>query len=123
VTGEGFKVILSRDIPSIVTDLVEKNIQELVVQQGITVQEIGQFVAHPGGTKVLQAYCDGLGITDQELRHSLGVLRDFGNMSSATIFFILERFLQDRTVQPGSFGLLSALGPGFSSELVLVRWP
>ena len=122
ITSEGFKVVLSKDIPSIVTSLVKDNINELLTSANVPLTAIEHFVAHPGGTKVLQAYCEGLSIGLEDLAHSVDVLREHGNMSSATIFFILERFLASHPESTGAYGLLTALGPGFSSELVLVRW-
>jgi alkylresorcinol/alkylpyrone synthase len=121
ITGEGFKVVLSRDIPTIVRSLVYENIGELLSRNQLDYQSIDHFVAHPGGKKVLEAYQEALTITPEDLRHSYGVLRDHGNMSSVTVFFILERYLQDAEVTSG-YGLLSALGPGFCSELVLLQW-
>jgi alkylresorcinol/alkylpyrone synthase len=121
ITGEGFKVVLSRDIPTIVRSLVYENIGEVLKRNELSYDDLQHFVAHPGGKKVLEAYEEALEITPTALRHSYGVLRDHGNMSSATVFFILERFLNDASVASG-YGLLSALGPGFCSELVLLKW-
>jgi alkylresorcinol/alkylpyrone synthase len=121
ITSDGFKVVLSRDIPTIVRSLVHENIGELLSRNALDYVDLSHFVAHPGGKKVLEAYEEALGLQQDDLRHSYGVLRDHGNMSSATVFFILERYLQDKTVSQG-YGLLSALGPGFCSELVLLKW-
>lgn len=121
ITGEGFHVVLSKDIPSIIRSLVKENILELAQAHELDLHDIKHFVAHPGGKKVLEAICEALGITDHDLRHSSGVLRDYGNMSSVTVYFILQRFLEESPKQ-GEYGLISALGPGFSSELVLVQW-
>jgi alkylresorcinol/alkylpyrone synthase len=121
ITGEGFKVVLSRDIPTIVRSLVHENIGEMLTRNKLSYDDLSHFVAHPGGKKVLEAYEEALDLKQEDLRHSYGVLRDHGNMSSATVFFILERYLQDPTVTAG-YGLLSALGPGFCSELVLLNW-
>lgn len=121
ISDDGFKVVLSRDIPTIVRSLVYDNIGELLQKNELSYADLSHYVAHPGGRKVLEAYSEALGITEADLQHSYGVLRDHGNMSSATVFFILKRFME-RSLPTGSFGLLSALGPGFSSELVLLRW-
>jgi alkylresorcinol/alkylpyrone synthase len=121
ITSEGFHVVLSRDIPAIVRSLVNENVHQLLQANKLQLNDLQYFVAHPGGKKVLEAYCESLGISELDLRHSIGVLRDFGNMSSATVYFILERFLNEAPVG-GGYGLLSALGPGFSSELVLLKW-
>ncbi len=78
-------------------------------------------MAHPGGAKVLKAYQEVLELPGEALVHSHAVLKKYGNMSSATVLFVLERELQE-SHQPGEHGLLTALGPGFSSELMLLRW-
>jgi alkylresorcinol/alkylpyrone synthase len=122
ITSEGFKVVLSRDIPSIVTGLVKPNIDELVKREGIDVRDIKHFVAHPGGTKVLGAYEEALRLPSSTFNNSRSILREFGNMSSATVYFILKCFLEQVPQGSGEYGLLSALGPGFSSELVLLQW-
>ena len=71
---------------------------------------------------MLQAYAEGLGAPIEKFRHCYDVLRSFGNMSSVTVYFILQRFLEDKSILAGDFGLVGALGPGFSSELVLLQW-
>lgn len=121
ISSDGFRIVLSRDIPSIVTSLVKKNVEELVLQHGINISDIRHYAAHPGGAKVMEAYASALSL-DGELHHSLDVLREYGNMSSATVFFILERLMAETRNEHNAFGLISALGPGFSSELVLVEW-
>ncbi|HWF45220.1 MAG TPA: 3-oxoacyl-[acyl-carrier-protein] synthase III C-terminal domain-containing protein [Candidatus Kapabacteria bacterium] len=122
ITNEGFKIVLSRDIPSIVTSLVRENIEEILADQMLTLPQIKHYIAHPGGAKVLEAYAAALNLPESTLKYSYDVLRDYGNMSSATVFFILERFLRETKNASGEYGLISALGPGFSSELVLLRW-
>jgi alkylresorcinol/alkylpyrone synthase len=76
---------------------------------------------HPGGAKVLDAFEEVLDIERGGLTFSRGVLRDYGNMSSVTVLFILERFLEGGEFAPGDLGVLSAMGPGFSAEHVLFR--
>ncbi len=122
ITSEGFKIVLSRDIPSIVTSLVKENVEELLSEEGLNSGDIKYFVAHPGGVKVMEAYEKALSLKNGELHNSYAILRRFGNMSSATVFFILECVLKESKSEKGAYGLASALGPGFSSELVLLKW-
>ncbi len=121
-TSEGFKVTLSQDIPTIVSSLVKSNITEFLHHYELSLRDLAHFVMHPGGVKVLQAYAEGLGAPIEKFRHCYDVLRSFGNMSSVTVYFILQRFLEDKSILAGDFGLVGALGPGFSSELVLLQW-
>lgn len=122
ITSGGFRVVLSRDIPSIVTSLVAENIQELLRAHGLPLEAIKHVIAHPGGVKVLEAYHHALSLPTDALRHSYDVLREYGNMSSATVLFVLDRVLREDRPCAGDYGILTTLGPGFSSELVLVQW-
>jgi alkylresorcinol/alkylpyrone synthase len=122
ISSEGFKIVLSRDLPSIVTSLVRENIEELLAMHSISIGDISHYITHPGGAKVMEAYESALGLSNGELRNSYAILREYGNMSSATVLFILERVLKQTKDAVGEYGLASALGPGFSSELVLLKW-
>jgi alkylresorcinol/alkylpyrone synthase len=122
VNDAGLKVLFSRDIPTIVRRFVRENADEFLTEQGLTLQSIRHLIAHPGGVKVMAAYEEAFGLDPNALRHAREVLRSAGNMSSPTVLFVLDRFLADSSVRPGDLGLLTALGPGFSSELVLLQW-
>ena len=89
--------------------------------RNVSLLDIHYFVAHPGGKQVVDAYQEALGFDERMTEISMGVLKDYGNMSSATIFYVLERFMEQGG-ESGQYGLATALGPGFSSELLLMRW-
>jgi len=76
---------------------------------------------HPGGARVIEAYQEAFGLQNGELKHSVDVLRACGNMSSPTVLFVLERAMRSRTIQPNEVALMGALGPGFSSEMALLK--
>lgn len=122
ITSNGFKVVLSRDIPSIIKNLVKGNIEELLDRHQLSIPDIKHYVAHPGGAKVIDAHVEALDVHPRLFEFSRSVLRQFGNMSSATVYFILKCFMERVKSSSGEYGLLSALGPGFSSELVLLKW-
>jgi len=117
----GLKVIFSRDIPTIVRTSVLPNILEFLRGHGLSLGEIRHLVAHPGGAKVLEAYEQTLQLNDGQLNHSRNVLRRYGNMSSPTVLFVLKEFLCSGEIQSGDYGLVTALGPGFSSEMILIQ--
>ena len=121
VKDEGLHVIFSKDIPTIVKNWLKPNVDTFLQQQNVSLLDIQYFVAHPGGKKVVDAYQEALGFDERMTEISMGVLRDYGNMSSATIFYVLEQFMEHGGVS-GQYGLATALGPGFSSELLLMRW-
>ena len=120
VLQQGLQVVFAQRIPDIVADTACEDVGTFLGEHGLGLGDIGAFLLHPGGTKVLEAYETALGLVPQQLDLSRGVLRDFGNMSSATVLFVLERYLRERGTGRGGHGLISALGPGFCSESVLV---
>lgn len=121
VKNEGLYVVFSKHIPTLIKTWFRANIEPFVSKHGLTLSDITHFIAHPGGKKVLEAYQEALGLSPQKLKASLDVLKENGNMSSATVFYVLERYME-RVRGAGEIGMLAALGPGFSSELILVRW-
>ncbi len=121
VDGRGLHVVFSRDIPTIVRDWVRPSLDAFLALQRLGLGDIDHVVAHPGGPKVLAAYAGALGLPPEALRHAREVLRTCGNMSSPTCLFVLERALAAGDVARGERALLSALGPGFSAEYVLLR--
>jgi alkylresorcinol/alkylpyrone synthase len=91
-------------------------------EQGIALGDLRHFLLHPGGRKVLEGLERELGLTPEQTALSWDVLRDFGNLSSATVLFLLDRFAVDRCPEPGDLGLLMAVGPGFAAEMLLLQW-
>ncbi|WP_026694875.1 type III polyketide synthase [Peribacillus kribbensis] len=121
IKNEGLYVIFSKDIPTLISNWLKPNVEEFLTDRGTSLNEINHFIAHPGGKKVIQAYEESLGFTEQKTKISLDVLKEHGNMSSATILYVLRRFMEG-DMEKGDLGLAAALGPGFSSELLLMRW-
>jgi len=121
VDADGLHVVFSRDIPTIVRDWVRPNLEQFLAASGLTLERLEHVVAHPGGPKVLAAYAEALGLPPAAFRHAHDVLRTCGNMSSPTCLFVLERALAAGDIGPGEHAVLAALGPGFASELVLLR--
>jgi alkylresorcinol/alkylpyrone synthase len=121
VDQHGLHVVFSRDIPTIVRDWVRPSLDRFLAGLGLDLDAIQHVIAHPGGPKVLGAYAETLGVPPETFRHARDVLRTCGNMSSPTCLFVLERTLASGDLAPGDLGVVAALGPGFSSEYVLVR--
>jgi alkylresorcinol/alkylpyrone synthase len=117
----GLKVQLSKSVPVIVRERFRPNLEQACDSLGVNFEDIQHFVLHPGGAKVLDAFEEVLGLEPGGLTLSRDVLRECGNMSSVTVLFILERFLEGGDFAPGDLGVLSAMGPGFSAEHVLFR--
>jgi alkylresorcinol/alkylpyrone synthase len=121
IVDVGFKAIFSKDIPMIVRKHVRQNIKELLDKHNLEFGDIKHFVVHPGGIKVVEAYEEAVGLANGAFSYSRKVLREHGNMSSPTVLYVLKEFLSEGKYNPGDYGLISALGPGFSSELILFR--
>ncbi|WP_045524236.1 type III polyketide synthase [Neobacillus niacini] len=121
IRDQGLFVVFSRDIPNIIEEWLKPNVSKFLTQNGLELAEIDHFIAHPGGKKVIEAYIRSLGIPPAMTDISLDVLKQYGNMSSATILYVLRRFME-LGGEAGSYGLCTALGPGFSSELLLLKW-
>jgi alkylresorcinol/alkylpyrone synthase len=121
VDASGLHVIFARDIPSIVHERVRPGLVEFLATRDLTLATLDHVVAHPGGMKVLAAYREALGLGENALAHAYSVLRGHGNMSAPTCLFVLERALAAREIRAGESAVLSALGPGFCAEYVLMR--
>ena len=121
VKDGGLFVVFSKDIPSIIRAWLRTNIEEFLQANSVALSDLKHFIAHPGGRKILEAYRDALGISEEMTAVAHDVLRDHGNMSSPSVIYVLKEFMQ-KSVPRGEIGLLTALGPGFTSELMLVRW-
>lgn len=128
ISEAGFGIVISRDIPSIVHTFMRESIEEILQRHRMTADDVAHFITHPGGAKVLEAYQESLGLPAERFRHTWDVLKEYGNMSACSVLFVLQRFMREiaaRDVEPPhmpEYGLVGALGPGFSSELVLLRW-
>ncbi len=122
VADDGFRVKFSRDIPTIVRRWLRPVVEEFLKAYGLERNQVAHYVSHPGGPKVLEAYAAALELTAEQLTLSRQVLTEYGNTSSASVLFVLERTLEAGRAAPGDYGLLLALGPGFSAEQLLIRW-
>jgi len=118
----GFHIVLSAEIPELVCAEVPQLVKNFLEPQGISVSGISHFLLHPGGRRVLEGLVECLGLRPEQAKVSKTILRDYGNLSSASVLYILDRFLTTEQTQPGDLGLLLAFGPGFSAEALLLRW-
>jgi alkylresorcinol/alkylpyrone synthase len=120
IKESGLQVIFAKSIPNLVKTFWYKHVQEFLPSLH-AVEDFPFIIAHPGGRKVLEAMEEVLSINKEKLRYSYKVLREHGNMSSSTVIYVLNEAMQQN--QPiGTKSLLTALGPGFSSEIVQLEW-
>lgn len=116
VVSRGLQVVFDQRIPAIIREHAAAELDALLSACGMTRDDITEFLYHPGGPKVVQAYADAYGIDVERFRWSRQVFEDFGNMSSVTVLFVLARYLAAHPPGRGGRAVVSALGPGFSSE-------
>jgi alkylresorcinol/alkylpyrone synthase len=124
VVDTGLSVIFAPEIPARIARDMQPVVAGFLGEHNALPLHLAHYVLHPGGARVLEAYQEAFGLQNGELKHAVAVLRDCGNMSSPTVLFVLERVLHGQHgqhVQPGDLVLMGALGPGFSSELALLR--
>jgi alkylresorcinol/alkylpyrone synthase len=122
VSEKGFRIVLSREIPNLVRANLAHDLDDFLAERGLTRADIGTWVLHTGGPKILEATADALGFKHGELDVSWQCLRRTGNLSSASVLVVLEEVMKNRRPEPGTLGLLAAMGPGFCAEFVLLEW-
>ncbi|MCP4383453.1 MAG: hypothetical protein GY798_18885 [Hyphomicrobiales bacterium] len=118
----GFRVLFSRRVPETIRNMMPEAVGNTLANTGIGTDDIASFVFHPGGTRILEAYQSELGRPAEDFRASYAVLSQNGNMSSATVLFVLADEIRNAPRKSGDYGLLAAFGPGFSAEVSLLQW-
>jgi predicted naringenin-chalcone synthase len=116
------RIVLGASIQHLAGPMIETALQRLLQRHGLSRSDIGFWAVHPGGRKVLDNVQKHFGVTDAQLRFSRTVLRNYGNMSSPTVMFVLEEVVRSGDPRPGDWGAMIALGPGMAAEVALLRW-
>src|ERR1700733_11673128 len=122
VSEKGFNIVLSPDVPTVVRENLGRDVDEFLAQQGLTRGDIGTWIMHTGGPKVLEASAESLGLKNGELDVSWDALRRVGNLSSASVLVVLDEVMKHRRPAPGTRSILAAMGPGFCAEILLLEW-
>jgi alkylresorcinol/alkylpyrone synthase len=121
-TGDGMRLLLSKEVADFIGERLKPVIAEFLKDQSLSQKDIAHWVLHPGGRRIIETYHSAFGLGEKDLRWTRDSLARVGNLSSASILFILSDLLDSRTPKPGERGLMCALGPGFASELLLLEW-
>ena len=121
VTGNGLRIVLDAEVPALVERYLREDVDGFLAEHDLTRDDIGWWVCHPGGPKVIEALQAALAVPRDALALTWESLARVGNLSSASVLHVFEDTLRDRPPTPGSYGMLLAMGPGFCSELVLLR--
>ena len=122
ISESGFKIVLSADVPTVAREKLRPDVDAFLAEHGLTRDDISSWVCHPGGPKVLEAMQESLDLPPGALDVTWRSLRELGNLSSTSVLLVLAETLENHRPAPGSYGMVIAMGPGFCSELVLLRW-
>ncbi|HEX2897171.1 MAG TPA: 3-oxoacyl-[acyl-carrier-protein] synthase III C-terminal domain-containing protein [candidate division Zixibacteria bacterium] len=121
ILDSGLQVVFAKQIPEIIEKHALTDFTEFLKANNLQLKDISKFLFHPGGAKVIEAYQAALSMSNGSLSISYEILRRYGNMSSVTVLFVLDEYFQKSDRKAGGYGLISALGPGFSSESLLLK--
>jgi alkylresorcinol/alkylpyrone synthase len=122
ISERGFKIVLDPSVPELARNQLPKDVDAFLAENGLSRADVRTWVCHPGGPKVLDAVADGLGLEREQLELSWRSLGEVGNLSSASVLFVMADTMRERPGKAGEKGVLLAMGPGFCSELVLFEW-
>jgi alkylresorcinol/alkylpyrone synthase len=122
ITSNGFNIVLSSAVPNMVRQRLAPDVDAFLAEHGLRRDYIATWIMHTGGPKVLDAATESLGLNKDALQVCRECLARVGSLSSASVLLVLEEFINRRRPAPGTYSVLAAMGPGFCSELVLLRW-
>ncbi len=119
--NSGLQMVLDKSVPDTITEHFPEIIYPFLERNNITIEDVDHLIFHPGGKKIVQTVDDLFGSLGKNVEDTKEVLRQYGNMSSATVLYVLERFM-DRNPSEGEIGLMLSFGPGFSAQRILIKW-
>ncbi|OBJ89615.1 stilbene synthase [Mycobacterium asiaticum] len=121
ISSDGFGLVMGREVPQMADDYLRDEVDDFLAENGLSIADISAWVCHPGGPKVLDSIENALDLPPEAVAHSRSSMREQGNISSVSVLDVLRRTVADPPAD-GSFGVMIAMGPGFSFELLLLRW-
>ena len=121
LVNTGLQMILDKEVPQKIADHFPAIVHPFLEQNDLTIADINHLIFHPGGKKIVQTVEDLFGVLGKNINDTKEVLKLYGNMSSATVLYVLERFM-DSNLEKGERGLMLSFGPGFSAQRILLEW-
>jgi len=121
LTNGGLQMVLDPEVPAKIATHFPDIIHPFLKKHNTTIEEVDHLIFHPGGKKIVQTVEELFGHLGKNIDDTKHVLKEYGNMSSATVLYVLERFM-DRNPKPGETGLMLSFGPGFSAQRILLEW-
>jgi len=119
---DGFHIILSKDVPDLIRGEIKALVDGFLSRQKLKRSDIAAYLLHPGGRKLMDYMEEELGLCRHKTEPSWVVLNEYGNLSSASLLFVLHDWLRKKHMEHGQYGVMAAFGPGLSAELLLLRW-
>ncbi len=121
LVNSGLQMILDKAVPETIAEHFPKIVHPFLERNGYGIEDIDHLIFHPGGKKIVQTVEELFGVLGKNINDTKEVLKLYGNMSSATVLYVLERFM-DRRPKTGETGLMLSFGPGFSAQRILLKW-
>jgi alkylresorcinol/alkylpyrone synthase len=122
ISEKGFNIVLSPDVPKVVVENLGRNVDDFLAAHKMKRSDIGSWIMHTGGPRVLDATAEALGLSRDDLEVSWEALRRVGNLSSASVLVVLDEIMKHRRPPAGTRSILAAMGPGFCAEMLLLEW-
>lgn len=121
LTNTGLRMILDKAVPETIAEHFPAIVNPFLERNEFKIKDLDYLIFHPGGKKIVQTIEDIFSLHSKNIDETKGVLKDFGNMSSATVLYVLERYM-DQNPAKGKKGLMLSFGPGFTAQRVLLEW-
>jgi len=121
LTNTGMQMVLDVDVPNVIASHFDAVIHPFLKKNQLEIKDINYMIFHPGGKKIVATIEEIFAEFDKDIEDTKAILADYGNMSSATVLYVLERIMK-RKPQAGELGLMLSFGPGFSAQRVLLQW-
>jgi len=121
LTNHGLRMILDPAVPETISNHFPEIIHPFLKKHGSSIEKVDHLIFHPGGRKIVQTVSDLFGTLGKNIDDTREVLRLYGNMSSATVLYVLERFME-KDMKKGEQGIMLSFGPGFSAQRILIEW-
>lgn len=119
--NSGLQMVLDKEVPNTIATHFPKIVHPFLERNGLTIEDVNHLIFHPGGKKIVQTIEELFGALGKNIDNTKAVLKEYGNMSSATVLYVLERFIE-QGVEEGSIGLMLSFGPGFTAQRLLLKW-
>lgn len=121
LTNTGLQMVLDKEVPEKIAEHFPQIVYPFLEANGLTIEDVNHLIFHPGGKKIVNTIQELFGSLGKDINNTKEILREYGNMSSATVLYVLERFISQQPSK-GDIGLMLSFGPGFTAQRVLLRW-